>query len=227
MNYKVLDWHSANELKNKMNAVFVEQFDFNFSKKYILSDKSYLIMPLNPFGNSILTKRKDLLDKWINNHHFPSNDKVNKFYFDNQKKIDNIIANKDALKRDLCNYIFKKENIIPDTLTAREIDSIYDLLNKRETYQKYMLNFMVLVGDFVLSQYKNKSYHWGLLKIKQYLNPICHLIIVIDEKKQLFFDIEDKINGKWGYVGVQYILGNISDDLFSRVDEFSNFETIN
>lgn len=211
MDYKVLDWSSANELKDKMNATFVKQLDFNFSNVYTLSDSSYLIMPLNPFGNSLLTNKKDLLDKWISEQHFPANDEVNKFYFDNQDKMDNLIANKEALKQTLYNYVFKGENKTSNELSAEGIDSIYNLLKKRKKINEYKLNFIVLVGDFILNQYKQENYRWGLLRNKQLLNPIMNLIIVTDEKEKQYFNLEDEIFGKWGYLGIQDILQAISN----------------
>ena len=136
MDYKVLDWSSANELKDQMNATFVTQPDFNFSKIYLLNNSAYLVMPLNPFGNSLLTSKKDLLDKWISEQHFPANDKVSKFYLDNQDRINNLIENKEALKQELCDYVFKGENKTSNELSAEEIDSIYKLLKKRKKYQE-------------------------------------------------------------------------------------------
>src|SRR5690606_16347286 len=122
---------------------------------------SYLVMPLNPFGNSVLTNKKRLLDKWISEQHFPVSDEANKFYFDNQDKIDNLIVNKNALKQSLCNYVFKGESKIPRNLSSEEIDSIYKLLKKRKKYQEYKLNFIVLVGDYILNQNKQEGYRWG------------------------------------------------------------------
>jgi len=226
MDYKVLDWSSANELKGKMEAAFVLQLDFNLSKVYLLSDSSYLVMPLNPFGSSILTSKKDLLDKWISEQHFPVSDEVNKFYFDNQDKIDNLIANKEALKQSLCNYVFKGENKTPDNLSSEEIDSIYKLLKKRKKYQEYKLNFIVLVGDYILNQHKQGGYHWGLLRSKKFLNPVMSLIIVTDEKEKRYYNLEDKISGKFGYVGVQYYFKSISDTLTSRANEIEEIAKI-
>lgn len=213
MDYKVLDWSSANELKDKMNAVYVEQLDFNFSRVYLLNDSSYLIMPLNPFGNSIITSKKDLLAKWISKQRFPVSGEVNQFYFNNQDKIDNLIASKETLKQSLCNCLFKGESKTPDNLSSEEIDNIYALLKKRKKYQEYKLNFIVLVGDYILNQHKQEGYHWGLLRNKQFLNPLMNLIIVTSEDENQYYNIEDKITGKFGYVGVQYYLKSISDGL--------------
>jgi hypothetical protein len=94
VDYKVLDSGSANELKDKMDAMFIMQPDFNFSKVYLLNDSSYLIMPLNPFGRSMLTRKKDLLDKWIHDQRFPVIDELNKFYFFNRDNIDDLIVYK-------------------------------------------------------------------------------------------------------------------------------------
>lgn len=226
MDYKVLNWNTANELKDKMNATFVVQPNFNFSKVYLLNDSSYLIMPLNPFGNSMLTSKKNLLDKWISEQHFPISDEANNFYFNNQDKIDNLISNKEALKRSLCNYLFKGKSKSPDSLTSIEIDSIYKLLKKRKRYQEYKLNFIVLVGDYILNQHKHESYHWGLLRSKQLLNPVMSLIIITNEKEKRYFNLEDKMSGKFGYVGVQYYLKSISDSLIKRANEIEEIARV-
>lgn len=226
MDYKVLDWHSANKLKDQMNATFVAQPDFNFSKVYLLNDSSYLIMPLNPFGNSLLTDKKELLDKWISEQYFPVNDEVNKFYFENHDKIGNLIANKETLKQELYNYVFKGENKTFHEFSTDEIDNIYKLLQKKRKYQDFKLNFIVLVGDFILSQYKQENYRWGLLRSKQFLNPVMNLIIVTDEKEKRYYNLENKISGKFGYVGVQYYLKAISGNLTSRADEITEIAKV-
>ena len=51
----VLGWRAVNELKDELKAKFVAQLDHNFAKIYLLNESSYLVMPLNPFGNSLLT----------------------------------------------------------------------------------------------------------------------------------------------------------------------------
>lgn len=226
MDYKVLDWHAANGLKDQMNATFVMQPDFNFSKVYLLNNSSYLIMPLNPFGNSLVTDKKELLDKWISEQNFPANDEVNKFYFENHDKIDNLIARKEVLKQELCNYVFKGENKTFDELSAEEIDGIYKVLKKSKKYPAFKLNFIVLVGDFILNQNKLENYSWGLLRSKQFLNPVMSLIIVTDEKEKRYYNLEDKISGKFGYVGVQYYLKSISDALTSRADEIAEIAKV-
>jgi hypothetical protein len=60
-----------------------------------------------------------------------------------------------------------------------------------------------MVGDFLLN--KNKDWKWGVLRSKQLLNPVMSLIVVKDEKQNLYYNLEDNISGKWGYPGVQYI----------------------
>lgn len=209
MEYKILDWQTANDLKDSMKATFVLQPDFNFSSIYLLKDSSYLIMPLNPFGNSVLTTNKGLLDKWVNEKRFPNIDEANNFYFENQDKIDNLIANKDALKETLCNYIFKEQKKVPSELTKDDIDSIYNILKRRKRIKEYKLNFIILAGDFILTQHKNKNYRWGLLKDKQLLNPIVSLILITDINKNQYFNLEDEIFGKWGYTGMYDILHSI------------------
>ena len=84
----------------------------------------------------------------------------------------------------------------------------------------------MLVGDFILNQHKQENYRWGLLRSKQFLNPVMSLIIVTDEKEKRYYNLEDKISGKFGYVGVQYYLKSISDALTSRADEITEIAKV-
>lgn len=209
MDYKILDWSSANELKEKMNAKVFMNLDFNLSSVYLLEDSSYLITPLNPFGNSLLTKDKSLLEGWVRDQRFPVVDEANKFYFTNQSKIDELLIYKEVLKKDLYKYTLGDEKQNIDNPSEEDIDNIYQVLKKRKKIKEYKLNFIVLVGDFLLN--KNKDWKWGVLRNKQLLNPVMSLIIVKDEKQNLYYNLEDNISGKWGYPGVQYILKTISE----------------
>ena len=206
MEYKILNWQTANDLKDSKNAILVLHPDFNLSSIYRLSDSSYLVMPLNPFGNSIVTSDKLLLDKWISEKRFPNIDAANKFYFENKGIIDSLSANKESLKQELCNHVFKgRKNAISD-LTEDDIDSIYHTLKKGKKINRYKLNFIVLVGDFLLSKYNKEKCQWGLLKSKELINPIVSLILITDANENYFFNIEDEIFGKWGYTGIRDIL---------------------
>lgn len=225
MEYKILDWQAANNLKDSMNAKLVLQPDFNLSSIYLLTDSSYLVMPLNPFGNSIHTTKKILLEKWINEKRFPDTDAANRFYFDNNRKIDSLIINKEFLKDELYEYVFKGEKKTINEFTEDDIDSIYNILKKEKKIKYYKLHFIVLVGDYILFKYSNEKYQWGLLKSKELLNPIVSLVIITDVTQNYFFNIEDEIFGKWGYTSVRDILQAINNHK-RRSNEMTEITTL-
>jgi hypothetical protein len=207
--YKVLDWSSANSLKDTLKGKEITQLEFDLSIVYLLNDSSYLIMPLNPFGNSLLIYKKVILDKFIQMQHFPIDEEQNKFYLDKKAEIDNLLAEKSSLKKSLYNYIYKRNDNLPTELSANQIDEIYRILKKRRKFNIYKLNFIVLVGDFILGHFRDRNYKWGLLRNKQYLNPIINIIIITDEKNREYFNLENEISNKYGYLGLNYILFSI------------------
>lgn len=209
MDYKVLDWSSAAKLKERLKGKVFKSIDFNLASVYLLEDSSYLIMPLNPFGNSILTKDKSLLDNWVKEQRFPDIDDANAFYFNNQVKIEGLLSYKEALKKELYSYVMKDRGEGITNPSVDDIDHIYQTLKKRKKIKEYKLNFIVLVGDCILEA--NKDYRWGILENKQLLNPLMNLVIVKDKGKGIYYNLEENSTGKWGYPGMQYILKTVSE----------------
>jgi hypothetical protein len=219
MDYEVLSGSSANDLKNRSDAKLIATNAFNFSKTYLLNDGSYLVMPLNPFGNSLHTSEKQELDNWISEGYFPSGDEANTFYLENRPQIDNLPAYQEKLKETLFGFVFKDDLTAAKAMDEATIEHIYEILKKKKKIKTFKLHFLVLLGDFIISKDQSGLYHWGKLSNKQLLNPIIKPVIVTNEEEQLYFDLEDSIYGKWGYVGVQAILHALASDMTKKGNE--------
>jgi hypothetical protein len=218
MEYKILTWKSANKLKDKKSVACVMQIDFNLAKIFLLKDWSFLVMPLNPFGNGLHTHKEGVLQQWIKERFFPVGDEVNKLYFENRDMVENLINHKEGLKQVLCNHFFDEGKRSPGELSAEDIDGIYDILKKRNLYQQFKLNFLVLAGDYIISQQREKTPQWGLLSLKQYLNPVISLVLITDEAKRDYFDLELRLSGKRAYPGIARYIKDIEDGPFSRLN---------
>jgi len=220
MEYKVLDCFEAANLKK--SAKFLINIEFNLSSVYSLNDSSYLVMPLNPLGKSMLIKNKNLLEQFINEKYFPDNEEANKFYFDNKQCTDNLIKCKEKLKIELIDYVFKGGNHFQEENSLEQIDYVYETLKKRKAIKKYKLNFIVLIGDFIIRKYGNNDIRWGLVAKKQLLNPIMNLVLIKDEKNGIYFDIEESIFGKYSYSGIRMVI----HEMDTYTQKSNQFDTI-
>lgn len=219
--YKVVDWPEANDLKLQENTRFLMPIEFNLSQVYRLKDSSYLIMPLNPFGKSLITKDKALLDKWINDRYFPTNKKVSNHSKDD--KILDLLTHKEELKRDLFKFLSLGETIE----RPEELDQIYNLLKKRKAFEKFKFQFIVLVGDYLIRKDSNSEVNWGFLEVRQLLTPITQLILIKEQGGETkYFKLEDLIAGKWGYSGMQGIEHSYEGQ-WARPNEINSIRKIN
>jgi hypothetical protein len=224
MDYEILESISAHELKRSSSALFIMQIEFNFASVYQLSNSSCLVMPLNPFGKSLLVSSLDLLNKFIENKEFPVDDRVNGILKENSAEIDNLVNSKEKLKDDLLEYLFKDAKT-SENISVEKIDEIYKLLRKRRKFKILELKFILLIGDFLINQCKEQNYRWGLLEIKQLLNPIKCLVLISTEKENCYFNLEEKIKGKRGYLGANYIL-KLAENHTRKSNEFERIVKI-
>ena len=219
MDYRVLNWRSANKLKARKSVSVILHIEFNLGKVYLLKDCSYLVMPINPFGKAIHTNKQELVNRWIEERYFPVDDKVDSSYFETRERLENLMNFKEELKEALCQYVFKDGWRLPDSVTAGEIDNIYQLLRNRDAYQQFKLNFIVLVGDYIIRRQKDMHIRWGLLFVKQYLNPLTSLVLITDHRQKRYYHLEKKVNSKWGYAGVEYFVQAIVEGPGPKVNE--------
>jgi hypothetical protein len=206
MDYKVLKWKRGNKLKETMGIGFIAQIDFNLAKVYLLSDWSYLVMPFNPLSNWLVTHKLELMRKWIKERYFPVGEGGDTSYFERSHMLRNLASFKEELKEALCDLIFKNKRRAPADLSADEIDCIYEILKYRNLFHEFKLNFIILLGDYLINRRKDLDLSWGLLSDRQYLNPLMSLIIVTDPKRQGYYEIEKQLSIGQGYAGIEHYL---------------------
>ncbi|WP_345954238.1 hypothetical protein [Mucilaginibacter sp. PAMB04168] len=201
--YTITEWPVANDLKAQPGSKIVMNIEYNNGVVYQLIDGKYVVMPINPFAKCLVTKNRDLLDKWIFDSYFPTDEDVNKFYFGNKEKIDNIKEFEKILIEELSKHIGSDLNNLDD---SSKIDDVYSVLKKRKTFIKFKLNFTVLVGSYISNKHRADSISWAKLKIKQLLNPITEIVLtkVVDHNNR-YFNIQEQVLGKWGYRGIRDI----------------------
>jgi hypothetical protein len=206
MDYKIIKWGMANKLKERHSICFLCQLDFNLANIYLLSNWSYLVMPFAPFSNGLLTSKQEVLRKWIKERYFPVGDEGDGSYFERHLRLKNLTSCKEGLKVALCDLVFKNKKRSPEDLSAEEIDRVYAVLRYKDLFQKFKLNFTVLLGDYIISRRKDLDLRWGLLNDRQHLNPMVNLIIVGDQMQQGYYDFEKQLSGKQGYAGAEHYL---------------------
>jgi hypothetical protein len=219
MDYRVLNWRSANRLKACKSVSLILHIEYNLSKVYLLKDCFYLVMPINPFGKALLTGNLEILNKWIEERFFPAGDEADGSYLETREKLENLMGFKEELKEALLQYAFKDEGRSPDSLSAQEIDGIYELLRDKELFRQFKLNFIVLVGDYIIRRQKEMDLRWGLLIVKENLNPLTSLILITDQRHKRYYNLERQVSSKWGYAGVEYILNAIVEGPGARANE--------
>ena len=222
-NYTVIDWQEANEIKSAETTKFLFNLECNLSAVYLIKDASYLVMPIGPFGKALITSEKRLLDKWIDDCYFPTDEDVNDFYSKNKNKIESLPNNREEQKNDL--YV-----ALPDMQYSESkpeyIDEAYKILKKKRKFQALKLNFVVLVGDYLIAKDPLKETFWGLLESKQLLNPIRTLVLVKKHNgEERYYKLEENIDGKWGYIGMQAML-NFYNQFWLRPNEINTIRKL-
>ena len=202
MEYKIIDWTTANNLKNSLKAKFKLMVESTKAQLFQLKDGTYLLMPINPFGNSIHIMDKAVFDNWVSTNEFPIADEGNKWYAENKPLIDNLIQNKEQLKKDLLEFVYNEKDYSSIQLSEAVMDEIFDCIKKKRKMDKYRLNFIILAGDYLMKGITD--FKWGLLKSYQLINPIYSISIIQVGSELKFYDLETAFFGKWGYSGMQY-----------------------
>jgi len=214
-NYKVIVGYKAIELRDENSTAFIEIIEFNKCQVYKLKDSSYLVMPVNPFYNSIIIYKKSTLEKFVKNETFPIESELSSFYYKNKQKIDKFIDAKESLKIRLTEYINQKGVSTQKETNFNEIDRIFSFLKKNKKLTTYRLEFIAYLGDFIIQNSISLSFEWALLKDKQMLNPNVS-IILFNKTKDRYFNLEEAIFGKYGYLGSENIAKNASIHLIKE-----------
>jgi len=200
MNYKVVDWFEANDMVSQKDAVFLMQIEYN-SARVFLRQNLFIVLGINPFSKAIITESRSLLDSWIDNRNFPTGEPLNSF--DNKYQI--LITD---LPQHFQAFVSKIEadtdvSIHSDT----DIDTLYQKLQTQNKVEELKLSFVIAVGNFLLSKKESETLGWGLLRIKQFLNPLTTIVLVKqDDDGVRYFELENKLTGKWGFSSSDWLM---------------------
>ncbi|WP_333624781.1 hypothetical protein [Sphingobacterium siyangense] len=186
---KMVDWATANDMSSKEGGSFLKSIAFNNAQVYKYKE-TFIIMPLNPFSKAILTKDSVLMESWIQKEIFPMEGTLNRFYFNNREKMDHLNTFIPVLKKELLQAV----GIESEVVTAAEIDKIYAFVADKKNFEKYKLNYIAVMGDYLKSK-AAPDVKWALLKSKQLLNPLVQMALVKDDGGVIYyFDLEERLD---------------------------------
>lgn len=221
-NYKVVEWSEANDLKFSHDAKFVETISYNLSSLYVTNDRQYILLPINPFGKALITSEREQIERWVEDSFFPTEEVFNNFYIQNKDKIDRLPAVSRMLVDDLANTLSDYKHIS----TNQMVDEVYNILKKQKTLKKWKLNFVALAGNRLIELHPELGPSWGVLYSKQLLNPVASIVLCREiDGEERYFNLEEKITGKFGYNGMQGIEHNFLTR-WSRPNEFNELKKL-
>ena len=134
LDYQVRDWAEANDLRLQAGGELKTIIEFNCAPVYLLKDGTFIIMALNPFAKCLVTKSESLLDRWIEDELFPTDESVNSFYFRNQDRIIKIPTINEELLKQLSSFV----GIVTHTVNSSgQVDEVYRILKTRKALNRY------------------------------------------------------------------------------------------
>lgn len=204
---KEIDYMTALTLKN--SGKLVAQLKFNLAKIYELENNSYLALPLVPFSNSVLFTDYALVHKWEEEKFIASSNSHHDFERQNKQ------INVEDLIGELKSYFAENHGNI-DTNTKEGIDRVYEVLSNENKLAQFHLQFALLLGDFIISQ-KNPQWKLGELTLMGPLNPLNRVALINEENS--YFDLESRIYGKYGYLGVKHYMFTLNTRRFNTPNE--------
>lgn len=218
--FEVVKWPDSLLSIDEKNGKLHLYIEYNHASVYLLEDSTYLVIPLNHFGNAIKTSNRALIDDWIEQRRFPSEDTESASYIDGTYDFSNFQESKNSLISDLFTLPFFSEKGSPSKVDIAIIDELYAYLKKKRKFKKYKINFLLWAGDFLIRQ-SSEPIEWGVLSTTQLLNPVNDLVLIT--KGNRYYNLEFKMHGKYGYVGMLYYQKTIS---FKRVSEFETLVSL-
>lgn len=206
MEYSVLEHSNALKLLKEQEAREIRVIDYNYATVYKLTDTSFLVKPLNPFSNCLLSDSSIQIKNFEKNGYFPDGDEQKTLYSENRLLFENesFFKIKTDKIQELTDYFGKSNSKYVKDLRLDDFDSIYVALNKTKMYGRYKLGLCFLIGDHLL-KIKAGHFKWGIVQEKLYLNPYRHFVL-INSKSGAYFSLENNLLGKWGYPGMQALL---------------------
>lgn len=201
--YKILSFDEAVKYKRKIdidNPLF--EIQFNKASVHEVSKDKFLIVPNGIFSNHLLINDLTIIDELSAKKYFPDGGEVEKLWY----------ASKDADTTIPFKVYFEKLSgelaKITDYTAFQNPDSLYEILKKKRKQKVYSKQFLFVLGDYLMKETKNAKFKLALIQRYIYLNPV-YSIVIIDTRNYSFYDYEEKVYGKWGYVGAEYILQSI------------------
>lgn len=219
MSYKIIDRDTSEDLKLSVHVKKEQFVNFNLSTAYFLHDSTIIVQPLNPFGKCLHIFEVEEFEAFLTKKDFPTTEQIENLYSSNTEIIDNLESNKTKLLNSLYKFIYN-ELSIKQTININEIEHIFSILKKRKKFKTYKLHFVLLVADFIMKQ--DNSFKLGIIKVKQLINPIYRLVIIIDENTKKYYNLEQEIGEKITTFGIKHILSRAS----SRFKISDDFEEI-
>ncbi|MFN5646069.1 MAG: hypothetical protein ACK458_00980 [Sphingobacteriales bacterium] len=219
MDFKVVNWEKANDLKNRKETKFVKQIEFNFASVFLLEDSCLLVKPLNPFGNSLIVNNHSLLEKWIEDKRFPVDESVNQFYEFNRNKLESLNSKNLILGKELLKMVYPEMETGLNDLSKERIDNAYVYLETNKKIKYYKFEFLVFVGDYIIRNSRIRDLRWAQLEVKQYLNPVHQLVLISMSDTSKFYNLEEKMFGKFNYASCQYYLNAVDEGRFRKENE--------
>lgn len=207
MSYNIIKRETAEDLKSSTKVKKEQFINFNLSTAYFLNDSSIIIQPLNPFGKCLHIFDIEEFEAFITKKDFPATEQIESLYSSNAEIIDNLNSFKATILNSLQKFIFD-EFSTETTIDFNKIEYIFSILKKKKKLKTYKLHFILLVADFIMRQ--NGNYKLGLVKVKQLINPIYRLVIIIDENAKKYYNLEQEIEEKIETFGIKHILSRAS-----------------
>lgn len=200
--YSIISSKTAFEIMAKDTFPLVLEVKYNLCKVYKISKKQYLVCPLNPFRNCLLSSSLLTIKKFENENLFPDNNEQNTLYYKNKTAIDNLdfmYFKEEAIKKLEDFFIHFKFDF--KDLSADNVEFIYAHLKSRRKLKSYGINILFLMGDFIIKKYGNNFYEWAIIEEKFSLNP-TRTFVIKNNIDNNFFEIENKVFGKYGFDGL-------------------------
>ncbi len=201
--YKVLTFDESIKYKKNIDIGSpLSEIEFNKARVYEVSKGKFLVMPNGIFSNHLLLNDLTLIADFSAKKYFPDADEVEKLWYPS-KDADTTVAFKVYYEK-LSGELAK----IADSTTFQNPDSLYEILKKKRKQKVFSKHFLFVLGDYLMKATKNTNLKIALVQRYIYLNPI-YSIVLVDTRDYSFYDYENKVYGKWGYVGTEYILQSI------------------
>jgi len=213
--YKVLTFDESIKYKKNINIDSpLLEIEFNKAKVYKVSKGEFLVMPNGIFSNHLLLNDLTFTADFSAKKYFPDGGEVEKLWYAS-KDADTTIAFKVYYEK-LSSELAK----IADNTAFKNPDSLYEILKKKRKQKVFSIHFLFVLGNYLMKEANSDKLKLALVQRYIYLNPI-YSIVLIDTSNHSFYDYENDVYGKWGYVGKEFILKSIRRFTFKNPERWN------